>query len=169
MSTLVDQLEEMRARINAMPLMPSNRPPTVLDGQVNQMRARVNELAQAEGQMVSDLSSALRHLDDLLLHEVRSIAAEHESRRANLLNELQLLATQLNGAYPPASHRGSPRAGTMLEDGKTAGSVQPYGADSDRQQKLRDALIRQLATRAAQNAVELADAREDPEAGVGSV
>jgi hypothetical protein len=139
-----------------------------LDGQVNQMRARVNELAQVEGRMVSDLSSALRHLDELLLHEVRSIAAEHESRRANVLNELQLLATQLNGAYPPASHRGSPGAGTMLEDGKTAGSAQPYSADLDRQQRLRDALIRQLATRAAQNAVELVDARVDAKAGGGS-
>jgi len=167
MSTLVDQLEEMRARINALPLTPNNSPPAVLGSQVNQMRTRVNELAKVEGQMVSDLSSALRHLDDLLLHEVRSIAAQHESRRANVLNELQSLATQLNGSYPPASRHGRPGAmpATLLEDGQTAGSERQYILNQDRQQRLRDALIRQLANRAAQNVVEFVDASED--AGTG--
>jgi len=161
MSRLVDQLEEMRARINSMPLTPNNSPPALLGNQVNQMRTRVKELAKVEGQMVSDLSSALRHLDDLLLHEVRSIAAQHESRRANVLNELQSLATQLNGSYPPASRHVSPATmpGTLLENSQTAGSH--YSFDQDRQQRLRDALIRQLANRAAQNAVELVDTSED--------
>ena len=48
MSTLVDQLEEMRARINASPLLPNNRSPVVLGGQVKQMRSRVAELAKLE-------------------------------------------------------------------------------------------------------------------------
>src|SRR5262249_54778622 len=46
MSTLIDQLEEMRARINATPLIPNNRSPAVLGGQVKQMRSRVAELAK---------------------------------------------------------------------------------------------------------------------------
>jgi len=41
MSTLIDQLEEMRARINATPLLPNNRSPVVLGSQVRQMRSHV--------------------------------------------------------------------------------------------------------------------------------
>jgi len=159
MSTLVDQLEEMRARINGMPSIPNNRPPAVLGGQVSQMRTRVTELAKQEGQLVSDLSSKLRQLDEFLLQEVRSIAAEHEARRANLLNELQVLATQLNGAFPPTSDEASPDGAEAI----TSGPDQRY-SDEQRQRRLRDALIRQLATRAAARAVEFRDAREDARA-----
>jgi len=167
MSTLVEQLEAMRARINAMPVIPSNRSPTVLGSQVRQMRTRVTELAKLEGQLVSDLSSTLRHLDDSLLHEVRSIAAEHEARRASVINELQLLAAQLDGSLPSTSRIGSPDdgAGTFLQGGKTAGPDHQYTAESHRQQRLRDALIRQLASRAASDTVELPAASEDR--GVG--
>jgi len=140
MSTLLDQLEEMRARINGTPAIPNNRSPVVLGGQVKQMRSRVAELAKLEGQLVSDLSSTLRQLDDLILHEVRTISAEHEARRANLLNELQSLAMKLDGSFPtshPASSGGGP-------DAVTEGPQQQYLSDSQRQQRLRDALIRQL-------------------------
>jgi hypothetical protein len=140
MSTLVDQLEEMRARINGAPPIPNNRSPVVLGGQVQQMRSRVAELAKLEGQLVSDLSSKLRQLDDLILQEVRTISAEHEARRANLLNELQWLAMKLDGSFEtsrPGNSAGSTDAGTE-------GPEQQYIADAQRQQRLRDALIRQL-------------------------
>jgi hypothetical protein len=142
MSTLVDQLEEMRARINATPLLPNNRSPVVLGGQVRQMRSHVAELAKLEGQLVSDLGSTLQQLDDLILHEVRTISAEHEARRANLLNELQSLAMQLDGSLPtshPANSAGS-------SDTITEGPQQQAISDAQRQQRLRDALIRQLQT-----------------------
>jgi hypothetical protein len=159
MSTLVDQLEEMRARINGMPAIPNNKSPVVLGGQVNQMRRRVNELAKLEGQLVSDLSSKLRQLDELLLQEVRSIAAEHEARRANLLNELQVLATQLNGSFSPTSDPAIPDGGAEAIAGRR------YITDEQRQRRLRDALIRQLAPRAAAGAVGFREAREEDEAG----
>jgi hypothetical protein len=164
MSTLVEQLEEMRARINGKPLIPSNRSP-VLGGQVRQMRTRVTELAKLEGQLVSDLSSTLRHHDDHLLHEVRSIAAEHAARRANLFNELQVLAAQLDGSLPSTSLAPDDSAGTLLQGGTTAGPEHHYIAESHRQQRLRDALVRQLASRAAGGSVDLPDEREDMWAG----
>lgn len=141
MSTLVDQLEEMRARINASPLLPNNRSPVVLGGQVSQMRSRVAELAKLEGQLVSDLGSTLQQLDDLILHEVRTISAEHEARRASLLNELQLLAMKLDGSFPPSRAANSGGA-----DAVTGGPKQQYISDAQRQQRLADALVRHLET-----------------------
>jgi hypothetical protein len=141
MSTLVDQLEEMRARINASPLLPNNRSPVVLGGQVSQMRSRVAELAKLEGQLVSDLGSTLQQLDDLILHEVRTISAEHEARRASLLNELQLLAMKLDGSFPPSRAANSGGA-----DAVTEGPKQQYISDAQRQQRLADALVRHLET-----------------------
>jgi hypothetical protein len=138
MSTLVDQLEEMRARINGSPAIPNNRS-VVLGSQVNEMRSRVAELAKLEGQLVSDLGSTLRHLDDLILHEVRTISAEHEARRASLLNELQSLAMKLDGSFP-TSHP----ANSGVSDASAEGPEQRYLSDAQRQQRLRDALIRQL-------------------------
>jgi hypothetical protein len=140
MSTLVDQLEEMRARINATPLLPNNRSPVVLGGQVKQMRSRVAELAKLEGQLVSDLSSTLQQLDDLILQEVRTISAEHEARRANLLNELKSLAMKLDGSLPTSLPGSSgDETGAIAE-----GPQQQYISDAQRQQRLRDALVRQL-------------------------
>jgi hypothetical protein len=109
------------------------------------------------------LSSTLQNLDDRLLHEVRSIAAEHEARRASLFNQLQLLAAQLDGTFPSTSRPGSPDdgAGTLLQGSKIADPEHQYIAESHRQQRLRDALIRQLASRAAGGAVDPPDARED--------
>jgi len=138
MSTLVDQLEEMRARINGSPAIPNNRS-VVLGSQVNQMRSRVAELAKLEGQLVSDLGSTLRHLDDLILQEIRTISAEHEVRRASLLNELQSLAMKLDGSLP-TSHPGN----SGISDASAEGREQQYLSDAQRQQRLRDALIRQL-------------------------
>ena len=139
MSTLLDQLEEMRARINGAPPIPNNRSPVVLGGQVKQMRSRVAELAKLEGQLVSDLSNTLRQLDDLILHEVRTISAEHEARRANLLNELQSLAMKLDGSFPTSHPESGGGADAIAE-----GPQQQYISDAQRQQRLRDALIRQL-------------------------
>jgi hypothetical protein len=141
MSTLVDQLEEMRARINASPLLPNNRSPVVLGGQVSQMRSRVAELAKLEGQLVSDLGSTLQQLDDLILHEVRTISAEHEARRASLLNELQLLAMKLDGSFPASRAANSGGA-----DAVTEGPKQQFISDAQRQQRLADALVRHLET-----------------------
>jgi hypothetical protein len=140
MSTLIDQLEEMRARINATPLIPNNRSPAVLGGQLKQMRSRVAELAKLEGQLVSDLGSTLQELDDLILHEVRTISAEHEARRASLLSALQSLAMKLDGSFPtspPASSSGG-------SDAITQDRQPQYLSDAQRQEWLRDTLTRHL-------------------------
>jgi hypothetical protein len=99
----------------------------------------VAELAKLEGQLVSDLGSTLQQLDDLILHEVRTISAEHEARRASLLNELQVLAMKLDGSLPA-----SPANSASGSDAVTEGSQPQYISDAQRQQRLRDAVVRHL-------------------------
>ena len=68
---------------------------------VEELRERLNTIADGEQKLVSSLREALNRFDQKLLQDVRSITAEHESRRSVILNELQGLATRM-GAFPPA-------------------------------------------------------------------
>jgi hypothetical protein len=68
---------------------------------VEEMRARLNQIADTEQQLVRALSEALSRVDQKLLQDVRDIASEHESRRGAILHELQGLASRI-GAFPPA-------------------------------------------------------------------
>jgi hypothetical protein len=80
MSNLVDQLEKMRSQINGVAPTEASPASTPLTEQLDHMRIRMNELARRESQMVSELNASIRRMDNQLLHEVRSIAAEHETR-----------------------------------------------------------------------------------------
>ena len=100
MSNLADQLAQMRSS------SPEGRA-TGLTEQLEQMRIRMNDAARRESDLAAELNAAIRRMDDQLLHEVRSIAAEHEARRANILNELELFATRLNEL--PHHHRQRPK------------------------------------------------------------
>jgi hypothetical protein len=68
---------------------------------VEEMRARLNQIADTEQQLVRALSEALSRVDQKLLQDVRDIANEHEARRGAILYELQGLASRI-GAFPPA-------------------------------------------------------------------
>lgn len=72
---------------------------TTLVQQIEAMCRRMNELTSSEQELVRALGSALNRADDKLLQEVRTITAEHESRRGMILNELQMLAVRV-GAFP---------------------------------------------------------------------
>jgi hypothetical protein len=67
---------------------------------VEELRERLNTIADGEQKLVSSLREALSRFDQKLLQDVRSITAEHESRRSAILNELQGLASRM-GAFPP--------------------------------------------------------------------
>src|ERR1700694_412500 len=102
MPNFADQLEQMRARADGIP----SSQEAITDGltaQLEQMRIRMNEVAKRESYLAAELNAAIRRMDDQLLHEVRSMAAEHEARRANILHELQAFAAQLDGL--PDRHR----------------------------------------------------------------
>jgi len=72
---------------------------TGLIQQIEEMRARMNELAAGEQELVRALGDALSRTDQKLLEDVRSAAADHEARRGAILNELQSLAARM-GALP---------------------------------------------------------------------
>jgi hypothetical protein len=68
---------------------------------IEEMGARLSQIADAENELVRALAEALSRVDQRLLQDVRKITTEHESRRGTILNELQGLATRI-GAFPTA-------------------------------------------------------------------
>jgi len=95
-ATLADQLEQLRSALPSSQESGSSG----LTEQLEQMRIRMNDMARREHEMAAELDAAVRRMDEQLLHEVRSIAAAHQARRANILNELQMFAAELKGLPP---------------------------------------------------------------------
>ncbi len=60
---------------------------------IDDMRARLSEVADNEQALVKALGDALDRLDQALLRDVRSITCAHEARREAILEELQSLAS----------------------------------------------------------------------------
>ena len=74
---------------------------TTLIQQIEEMRIRMNDLATKEQGLVRALGDALARVDQTLLRDVRNIAAEHETRRGAILNELQMLAARMCALHKP--------------------------------------------------------------------
>lgn len=68
---------------------------------IEEMRARLDEVAHDEEALVKALGDALNRLDEALLRDVRTIASEHEARREQILGELQGLASGIGMFHPP--------------------------------------------------------------------
>jgi hypothetical protein len=66
---------------------------------VEQMHVRLNEIAASEQALLKALRDALNRVDDKLMQDVRTITAEHETKRRAVLDELQSLASRI-GAFP---------------------------------------------------------------------
>jgi hypothetical protein len=66
-----------------------------LNPHIDQMRQQLSQTAETERSLVQSLSDALKHFDQKTLQGVRNLAAEHEARRAGILNELQALAASI--------------------------------------------------------------------------
>jgi hypothetical protein len=74
---------------------------------IDEMRARLKEVADNEQALVKALGDALDRLDQALLRDVRHVTRAHEARREAILGELQTLASGI-GMFraplaPPAS------------------------------------------------------------------
>jgi hypothetical protein len=72
---------------------------TTLIQQIEEMRIRMDELATKEQGLVRALGDTLSRADQRLLQDVQSVALEHEARRGAILQELQTLAARM-GALP---------------------------------------------------------------------
>ncbi len=74
---------------------------TQLTTHVDQMRTKLADTADAERALVQRLNDELKSFDQQTLQGVRTIAAEHEARRAGILDELHALAASI-GTFAPA-------------------------------------------------------------------
>src|SRR5262245_46547618 len=59
------------------------------------LRRRLSDTAHEEQTLIRTLSAALNHVDEELLSEIRHVTAQHEARRAVILNELHHLASRV--------------------------------------------------------------------------
>src|SRR5262249_44874675 len=123
---------------------------TDLVQQLEHMRMRMNQQAQHESNLVAELSDALRATDHQLLQDVRTLAAEHDARRATILCELQMLAARLN-ALPirDAAAQSLPGGARGILSSGAAGDGQGHGpADwEQRSATIREALANHLQKR----------------------
>jgi epoxyqueuosine reductase QueG len=74
---------------------------TKLAPHVEQARMTLTQTAERERALVQALSDELKRFDQQTLQGVRTMAAEHEARRAGILEELQTLASSI-GTFQPA-------------------------------------------------------------------
>jgi len=72
---------------------------TASEAHIEQLQARLKEIAEREQFLISALNEALTNADRKLLDDMRSVTFEHEARRAVILTELQTLAGRI-GAFP---------------------------------------------------------------------
>src|SRR5262245_3711068 len=68
---------------------------------VEEMRAKIGQIAGAEAELMGSLKDALSRVDDKLLQDVRTITADHEARRGHSLRELRHLSSRI-GTFPAA-------------------------------------------------------------------
>lgn len=74
---------------------------TKLVQHIEEMRARLCEIASSEQMLLKALGDALNRLDQQLLRDVRAVASEHEQRREEILGELQGLAASIGMFHAP--------------------------------------------------------------------
>jgi len=68
---------------------------------IEEMRARLAQMAHSERSLVEELGDQLNRLDQELLQNIQNVAAGHETRRGAIFNELQALAGSI-GKFLPA-------------------------------------------------------------------
>ncbi len=77
---------------------------TKLAPHVERARTTLTQTAEHERVLVQALSAEMKCLDQQTLQGVRTVAAEHEARRAGILDELQALADSI-GTFRPQHER----------------------------------------------------------------
>jgi hypothetical protein len=68
---------------------------TKLAPHIEQARLTLAETTEREQALVQALSDEMKRFDQGILQEIRTLAAEHETRRAGILGELQALAMSI--------------------------------------------------------------------------
>ena len=71
-----------------------------LSRHIDEMRERLRQTAITEHSLVKDLADSLKAIDQLLLQDVRNVAADHRVRRGTILNALEDLADSV-GMFRP--------------------------------------------------------------------
>jgi hypothetical protein len=74
---------------------------TKLAPHIEQARLTLSQTAEQERTLVQALSLELKRFDQQTLQNIRTMAAEHETRRAGILEELQALANRIGAFLPP--------------------------------------------------------------------
>jgi hypothetical protein len=74
---------------------------TKLYRHIEELRARLSEIASSEKVLVKAFGEALDRLDRQLLRDVRQVASDHEARREAILGELQGLAAGIGMFHAP--------------------------------------------------------------------
>ena len=91
---------------------------------IEEMRARLSEIASDERALVQALSDAFNRLDQRLLGGVRTIATEHQLRREEILGELHDIADGIGMSRQPLS---PPQAPEELANGFQERIIGPRG------------------------------------------
>ncbi len=94
------------------------------------MRDRLSQTADAERSLVHSLSDELKRFDQQTLQGIRTVAAEHEARRAGILDELQALADSI-GMFQPQHQNALPNPAVVSQPAAIPQSVvkaQPVAA-----------------------------------------
>ena len=86
---------------------------------VEDMSARLAEVAATEQTLIRALGDALSRVDQELLADVRDLTMAHEARRVAILTELQGLAQRI-GSFP-----GPAEVLPSIEDGNDASEFMP--------------------------------------------
>ena len=81
---------------------------TKLAPHIEQARTTLTQTAEHERALVQVLSDEMKRLDHQTLQNVRTIAAEHEARRAGILDELRALADSI-GTFQPQHENAPPK------------------------------------------------------------
>jgi hypothetical protein len=66
---------------------------------MDEMSAILTHTTKNEQSLVKALGDALRHVDDQLVQDIRSLNTQHQARRAEIFLELQALACSI-GLFP---------------------------------------------------------------------
>jgi len=98
------------------------------------MRLRLGEAARDERALVQALADALNRLDEQLLRDVRTIAAEHRQRRGEILGELRDLADGIGMHRQLLAPPQAPEE--LLRDHRTNGFLERIIALGDRRQPM---------------------------------
>ena len=116
--------------------------------QIDAMRIRMNELATEEHGLVRTLGEALAGVDQRLLEEVRNVAAAHDARRGAILRELQMLAGRMGALHGPREQVAALENAAQGEPARETGQIVRRGDWRQTAASIQDELAYHLKLRA---------------------